>query len=402
MKARREKWHNRKADELEKQQLSEREITCGFELAPADLSSGGSDADCNDGYQSSSTSSLPSDEDKVVTSYSQAQKDKSRGRARKLRVTDSLDLSMSVATSSRSSRQAETMHSDRTKSQATHSKLLGKGPTYTCNGDSNQKSSNALLKNNPTCKPSRIPKLVQQRRQLQGLRAVASGGYLQAPMSAVGSNGPTTKWQHKTLTSGHCFSPPDASKKETLPHSTRSPIRDVPKRSSSISVKKEKTNNCDGDLEEIGSTTAEEQRLLQSLEKLDRRLSNVSNSAVSVREGGEQTSHNERSLKDDSIRARHATENHPSTVYATNENEIDVNTLRAAAYGGGTHCKIRQPSSVSVRSSSAKRAELSSGFHKSRVRVGGAFMNDTHQNSHTDGSGKHKIVVKKDLAHLLF
>ncbi|KAF1784208.1 hypothetical protein GQ600_12174 [Phytophthora cactorum] len=236
--------------------------------------------------------------------------------------------------------------------------------------DNSQASSSAHPEYNTICKPSRIPKLVQQRRQLHADRqcTVPSGGHLQAPMSI-----------------------------ETQPHSTKSPVRDVSKLNYSTSARKE---SFGGVSDEIASTTAEEQRLLQSLEKLDRRLSNVSNSAVSVREGGQQVSHKERNLKIDYARARKNMET-PSRVFATKE-KIDDDTLRAAAYGGGTHCKIRQPSSVSVRSSSAKRAELSSGFHKARVRVGGAFVNDAGRNSHTDGSGKHKIVMKKDLAQLLF
>ncbi|KAG6956873.1 hypothetical protein JG687_00010335 [Phytophthora cactorum] len=399
MKARRGKWQNRKNEGPEKQQLSERETTCGFELAPADLSSGGSDVDSDDGYQSSSTNSLPSDEDKAMSTWSH--KSKSRGKTRKLRVADSLDLSMSVAMSSGSSRQAETMHSGCTSSRATYFMLPGRNSTWrrVQQNDNSQASSSAHPEYNTICKPSRIPKLVQQRRQLHADRqcTVPSGGHLQAPMSVKSSNAPTNKRQNKTPPSGDCLKGLPPSKIETQPHSTKSPVRDVSKLNNSTSARKE---SFGGVSDEIASTTAEEQRLLQSLEKLDRRLSNVSNSAVSVREGGQQVSHKERNLKIDYARARKNMET-PSRVFATKE-KIDDDTLRAAAYGGGTHCKIRQPSSVSVRSSSAKRAELSSGFHKARVRVGGAFVNDAGRNSHTDGSGKHKIMMKKDLAHLLF
>ncbi|KAF4149190.1 hypothetical protein GN958_ATG01501 [Phytophthora infestans] len=379
MKARRGKWLVRKNADSEKQQLSERETTRGFELAPADVSSGGSEADSDDGYQSSSTNSLPSDDDKAIN----LQISKSRGRARKLRVTDSLELSMSVATSRRSLLEAETMRTYSSILQATYSKLPGEDATRRLiqRRNNDQAFSYALPEHTAICKPSRIPKLVQKRRQLQGQRAITTGGYLETPMSAVSSHTPTNRWQHKTPSSGDRSAPSEASKKETLLHSTKSPTRDR------ATAKKEKTSSSDGASEEIGSITAEEQRLLRSLEKLDRRLSTVSNSAMSVREDD---------LKVEQSQDRNAADD-LSTVRATSE-KADCNSLRAAANDG----KIRQPSSVCVRSSSKKRAELSSGFHKSRVRVAGALVNETRLNNHTSGSGKDRIVVKKDLAHLLF
>ncbi|KAF4040505.1 hypothetical protein GN244_ATG07369 [Phytophthora infestans] len=342
MKARRGKWLVRKNADSEKQQLSERETTRGFELAPADVSSGGSEADSDDGYQSSSTNSLPSDDDKAIN----LQISKSRGRARKLRVTDSLELSMSVATSRRSLLEAETMRTYSSILQATYSKLPGEDATRRLiqRRNNDQAFSYALPEHTAICKPSRIPKLVQKRRQLQGQRAITTGA-----QNAI-------VWRS-------------------------SPTRDR------ATAKKEKTSSSDGASEEIGSITAEEQRLLRSLEKLDRRLSTVSNSAMSVREDD---------LKVEQSQDRKAADD-LSTVRATSE-KADCNSLRAAANDG----KIRQPSSVCVRSSSKKRAELSSGFHKSRVRVAGALVNETRLNNHTSGSGKDRIVVKKDLAHLLF
>ncbi|KAF1789295.1 hypothetical protein GQ600_3688 [Phytophthora cactorum] len=333
MKARRGKWQNRKNEGPEKQQLSERETTCGFELAPADLSSGGSDVDSDDGYQSSSTNSLPSDEDKAMSTWSH--KSKSRGKTRKLRVADSLDLSMSVAMSSGSSRQAETMHSGRTSSRA----------TYSC--------CQVGILHGGVCN-----KMTTARHPLAHTQMYCSIGRTFASADVCKElNAPTNKRQNKTPPSGDCLKGLPPSKIETQPHSTKSPVRDVSKLTQLLtSARKE---SFGGVSDEIASTTAEEQRLLQSLENW------IAVYQTSV----------------------------TRLVFATKE-KIDDDTLRAAAYGGGTHCKIRQPSSVSVRSSSAKRAELSSGFHKARVRVGGAFVNDAGRNSHTEEVGSTKFDEK--------
>jgi len=178
--------------------------------------------------------------------------------------------------------------------------------------------------------------------------------------------------------------------------STQFPSRVLTKPKHSSSVTRPGANNSEeGSMpEEVDSTIEEEQRLLQSLEKLDRRLTNVSAPSTAVREGGHPSLQSERVLNGEDPRV-HANTDRPDTSCGVNS-KIDEETLRIAAYGGGTHCKLRQPSSLAVRSSSAKRAELSTGVHKARVRVGGAYIQPT------DRSGKHKIVVKKELAHLLF
>ncbi|KAG7386730.1 hypothetical protein PHYPSEUDO_015326 [Phytophthora pseudosyringae] len=405
MAARRRKWQSRNSEDPEKPQLAEREATCGFELAPADLSSGGSDADSDGGCQSNSTStsSLPSDEGNATDSCHQSLTSKrrtGRGNARRLRVTDSLDLSMSVATSDASKFQAEAMHCSRADQRATFCKVPGKESQQ--RPSPHDANSQAQPEVNAICKPSRIPKLVQQRRQLQAdKRPVAAlvhpRGSLQAQSSVVTHN----IGQNKTSPlSRDCLSSPEPSKPETLLYSTGSPVLGFSKPNDSKSRARVKTSKFGGLTEEIDFTTAEEQRLLQSLEKLDRRLTSVSAQTVAVREGGEQVSRRERLSSRGASRARGNSES--SKLVCTANCDIDEETLRTAAYGGGTHCKLRQPSSVSVRSSSIKRAELSSGVHKARVRVGGAFVNDTGRNSSTDGSGKHKILVKKELAHLLF
>ncbi|KAL3663640.1 hypothetical protein V7S43_011526 [Phytophthora oleae] len=398
MEARRMKWQGRKKESTEQQILSDRETACGFELAPADLSSGGSDANSDGGYESNSTNSLPSDDDKVTTSWSQLQTRKrqpERGRKQRLRVTDSLDLSMSVETSTF---QADTRRSSRKMKRAPHSKVQAEEHIRRC---SLENSSNQMpFRSQPEniVRPSRIPKLVQQRRQLQAERKYSSASThsresLQTPFSVASHHVPPSKGT--PLPPDESLSLPEPPK----PRSTGSPLRNKLKTKDPTPLTKVKANNHGGIPEEIASS--EEQRLLESLEKLDRRLTNISTPSVVVREGGQHpSSHKERTLKRDASRT---ISNAKDSISGCIRNgEVDEEILRTAAYGGGSHCKSHQPSSVSVRSSSAKRAELSSGVHKARVRVGGALVNDTSRNSSGGGSGKHKIVVKKDLAHLLF
>lgn len=173
------------------------------------------------------------------------------------------------------------------------------------------------------------------------------------------------------------------------------------------------------------ATSAEEERLRQSLEKLDSRLTRLAaakqragssnNQAAVVREGysvaAPDTDSYHTSLKRDITRKagdRPATVRIATTIAAKRDDDeihspadVDDDTIvTKAAYGGGAHCKRGQLTSAAERSSSARRAEKSSGMYKLRVRTGGAM---TQESTALDkDSSKHKVVVKRDLAHLLF
>lgn len=146
----------------------------------------------------------------------------------------------------------------------------------------------------------------------------------------------------------------------------------------------------DNQHDEDEQLTLEERQLRQSLDKLDRRLTALAVSAPKS---------SSRELDRESVRSRDGSvRSSPLSAPSTAENTEQV--LRAAAYGGGTHCKPGQITSAASRSSSSKRAELSSGLPKSRVRVGGVTAQEPVAPS-TEPAG-HKVVVKKNLAHLLF
>lgn len=140
--------------------------------------------------------------------------------------------------------------------------------------------------------------------------------------------------------------------------------------------------------EEDDLLSAEEEKLRQSLANLDTRLIklNTKSSASSV-----------------SAVTQHPSGRQIGTPGGNDQDDGDDDAMRAASYGGGNHCKRGQPTSASERASYAKRAEMSSGLHKLRVRVGGALAQEgTSNNANLEKGGKHKVVVKKDLAHLLF
>ncbi|GMF23895.1 unnamed protein product [Phytophthora lilii] len=125
------------------------------------------------------------------------------------------------------------------------------------------------------------------------------------------------------------------------------------------------------------STTDEEQQLLQSLEKLDHRLANVSASPPpAVREGG----------------LLLATE--PTSEESSSSNAKANEDMTQAAR---PRSQLRHPPLASVRMSSARLADVS----RARTRAGGAFIHTSSSNG-IGGNSKHKVVVKKDLAHLLF
>ncbi|KAL4115635.1 hypothetical protein PRIC2_013795 [Phytophthora ramorum] len=404
-------------------------VTRDFDLAPAELSSGGSDDD-SDGRQSDSTSSLPSDGDGSPSQHLRARQQRGRGRTRKIRLTDSLDLSMSVlkmpskeqalsSTSADGPMHFKTRDEELALAQGKHFKLDAVG------------------------KESKIPRLVQQRRQLHAVtdrttstrdkishqtrsphaselsREVLSSSNTTArlhhPVSHLPSSRtdlrdeaftvgesvlalpsatvPETPKSGSLLSSGS-VSVSTALAQATMLHCAKAPTRGVsrsgqPNFSKKLDGRNTSTPAAGSASDELDSTSAEERQLLQSLEKLDHRLTTVS--AV-VRDGGQLQT------QSDQVH-RLVSSNTKGSHSSCTADEIDEETLRAAAYGGGTHCKLRQPAAASVRSSSVKRAELSTGIHKARVRLGGAFIQDTGRN--VDGTGKHKVVVKKDLAHLL-
>ncbi|OWY91963.1 hypothetical protein PHMEG_00039220, partial [Phytophthora megakarya] len=310
----------------------------------------------------------------------------------KLRVTDSLDLSMSVAMIDSLPTQTEAVST--IKQHTTRSRIPQK--------ESIQKPSHQEIHTKAVSvnKISRIPKLVQQRRQLQtNVTSLHSGDCLHVPPSDVSYRVLANKGKRRNSPPiGEMVAVPELSKNLTAMHSTQSPIRGTSKPKSSISkVKLQADEVAVNNVPEEIDLTAEELKLLQSIEKLDQRLTNVSVPAVTVREGEQEALHTERTSTNGTSRVHGNSEISGSTYI-----KIDDEKPRAGANGGGTHTKLHQPTPVSVRSSCAKRAELSSGVHKARVRLGGAFINDPHRNSLIDGNGKHKIVVKKDLAHLLF
>lgn len=152
-------------------------------------------------------------------------------------------------------------------------------------------------------------------------------------------------------------------------------------------------------VEEDDLLSQEELALRKSLAKLDRRLTDLSSCAQEQRHsqapasGGLTSGLPVRSL-----------EPNASTKSPRVEQERDNNKddgLRNASYGGGAHCRPGQMTSAVSRSSSAKRAEISSGLPKSRVRGGGMVTADGATRA-TESDGLHKVTIKKNLAHLLF
>jgi hypothetical protein len=128
--------------------------------------------------------------------------------------------------------------------------------------------------------------------------------------------------------------------------------------------------------------TAEEARLRESLDKLSQRLTSI----AAVRA---------------TTAPRSATPSNQANVPDSTETK-ETKTLRSASYGGGAHSRLHQPTSPTARASHARRSELSGGVHKARVRIGGVTAQEASRaDTMTDG-GKHKITVKRDLAHLLF
>ncbi|KAE9224697.1 hypothetical protein PF004_g12149 [Phytophthora fragariae] len=372
MEARRRRRKGQQSAEAVQQELDTgRKISCGFDLAPAELSSGGSDSDdVDEGYRSSGTNSLPSDDERAVKCSG------GRTNAPKLRVVDSLDLSMSV--SMFGGEQGFPHQAD----PAWDSKMNERSSCFNLHGGkADKKISGEQLERKALCKVSRIPKLVERRRQMQAVGKRTDESVGSRRTSSVIASYCKGLDEHSSEHSNRATSiqpPTNKTKQPTFGVKTRE--------------REQALMNAQCIPDDIDSTTVEEQQLLQSLEKLNQRLTNVSTPALAVLESDQQENQSELQFN--------ATQS--SSSLDTVKEEVDERKLLAAAYGGGTHCKLRQPSSASLRSSFVKRAELSGGIHKSRVRVGGAITPDGGRNSSTNGSGKHKIVVKKDLAHLLF
>ncbi|KAE9008947.1 hypothetical protein PR003_g16543 [Phytophthora rubi] len=373
MEARRRKRKGQQSAEAVQQEL-DRKISCGFDLAPAELSSGGSDSDdagndSDEGYRSSSTNSLPSDDERDVKCS------RSRTNAPKLRVVDSLDLSMSVSMFSGEQgfpHQADPAWHSKTDERSGCLKVPG--------GKADRKISGEQLGRKAVCKVSRIPKLVERRRQMQAVEKRTDESVSSRRTSSAVASYCKGLDEHSSLSGERSNR---ATSTQPLANKPNQATFEVKTRDSEQAFM---NAQCISD--DIDSTTVKEQQLLQSLEKLNQRLTNVSTPAVVVLGSGQQENQCELQF----------TATQSSSSLDTVKEAVNEKELRAAAYGGGTHRKLRQPSSASLRSSFVKRAELSGGIHKSRVRVGGAITPD----GVTNGSGKHKIVVKKDLAHLLF
>ncbi|GMF51574.1 unnamed protein product [Phytophthora fragariaefolia] len=367
----------------------------GFDLAPAELSSGGSDDDesSSGGCRSGSTSSLPSDDERATSTLHRS---KGREKARKLRVVDSLDLSMSVSAFEGGQGSVDPTRSSRAKERSSSRKLPdGKSGGRLQTSSKHDGHIQPILDEQARCtdawRSSRIPRLVQRRRQIQASEKRADELNVQDSSSVVTNNG-KGRGEHSS-SSSECPDTHKRSNQARFRHSTQpEPNHTMKIRDGRVASLKTQYHPDD-----IDATTAEERQLLESLEKLNQRLTNVNTSAAPASKTGHHERRSELPLSGSDPLASTI-----SSAACAVTSEVYHKTLRAAAYGGGAHCKLRQPASASLRSSSVRRAELSGGVHKARVRIGGAFVHEGARTSSTDGNGKHKIVVKKELAHLLF
>lgn len=162
--------------------------------------------------------------------------------------------------------------------------------------------------------------------------------------------------------------------------------------------------------------SVEEEKLRQSLEKLDSRLTKLSNDTRQQHKSSKVSSQDGRTAT--AISGLHSSSSKtqgrplPTTNHRHERDDdrtppvadfADDDVVAAGAYGGGAHCKSGQVTSALERSCYTRRAEMSSGLHKLRVRTGGATAQESNNSSaNLDKDGKHKVVVKRDLAHLLF
>ncbi|GAB9477138.1 hypothetical protein Gpo141_00014200 [Globisporangium polare] len=161
--------------------------------------------------------------------------------------------------------------------------------------------------------------------------------------------------------------------------------------------------------------SVEEVKLRQSLEKLDSRLTKLSSdtrlqqhkssklspqdSRVAPTAGNNSSKAQGRPLPTTNHRRERSDDERTPQVADFADNDV----VAAGAYGGGAHVKSGQVTSALERSCYTRRAEMSSGLHKLRVRTGGATAQESNASSaNLDKDGTHKVVVKRDLAHLLF
>lgn len=162
--------------------------------------------------------------------------------------------------------------------------------------------------------------------------------------------------------------------------------------------------------------SVEEEKLRQSLEKLDSRLTKLSNGTRQQHKSSKVSSQDGRTVTAISGLHSSSSKTQSRPLLTTNRRHerdgdrtppvadfADDDVVAAGVYGGGAHCKSGQVTSALERSCYTRRAEMSSGLHKLRVRTGGATAQESNNSSaNLDKDGKHKVVVKKDLAHLLF
>lgn len=140
----------------------------------------------------------------------------------------------------------------------------------------------------------------------------------------------------------------------------------------------------------------EEAKLLRSLENLDSQLTRLAAVNPHAKAGDDnQSSKCADHVNQQNGAVRSDLQTPQENVSPDNDNE----RLRRAAYGGGMHHRSLQQTSPSVRTSCLKRAEISGGLSRTRVRAGAPMASETISR---DADRRHKIVVKKDLAHLLF
>lgn len=148
----------------------------------------------------------------------------------------------------------------------------------------------------------------------------------------------------------------------------------------------------------------EETKLLRSLENLDTRLTRLAVAKPPAKSGEDNQKPKSNKHRDDHVDRRKEAIR-PGLKRADSPQEDcapddDEELIRRAAYGGGTHHRSLQQTSPSVRTSCLKRAEISGSLPRARVRPGAPSAAETTINR--DADGRHKVVVKKDLAHLLF
>lgn len=389
--------------------------TCGFALDQADLSSESEDSDC----ESMSTNSVSSDDDGASGLR--------RHTKPKTRLRDSLDLSMSIAELPKPRKLI--VNSLRSKQPANPALLKPEPVQDPQQHDARISGGSPDLKarsgdREPAVKDHEddtwMSNLVRRRRQLEKDAALTKDQqfvHTTVP-AAIPSRlvQPNARASRPTAPAAVVIET-EANAKDSRPVPARAPEMPVKTNVGILSKCSSKSQintahhvhfapeDQDDDDDDI-LVSVEEEKLRQSLEKLDSRLTKLSSSDTRQRKSSKLSSQpgNRAAPAKASGRPlpttgpRHERDDE-GTVQVADLADDDV--VAAGAYGGGAHCKSGQVTSVLERSCYTRRAEMSSGLHKLRVRTGGAMAQE-NSNSSLDKDGKHKVVVKKDLAHLLF